>query len=198
MMHFTNWRPHIAGVSPYKYHQEYPCCEHCLHEELHAFQAGKPGHQIPCGFCPKMKGEWVRDARPAPGHWGWLTIERRRPVVNVYWWVRHQVHYRLFPVVHRNCTCHGTGKLPRKPWEPKRPEQGRHADDCYYAGQDHPRRTCHGAIIECTACGPEDYGPCTCTDYCGSICCTVVTRPVHNHLYGKPAVDCPACEEEKS
>jgi hypothetical protein len=22
-------------------------------------------------------GEWVRDEKPAPGHWGWLTITRR-------------------------------------------------------------------------------------------------------------------------
>jgi hypothetical protein len=55
-------------------------------------------------------------------------------VRNVYWWVRHQVHYRLFPVVHRNCTCHGTGKLPRKPWESSaagsREDEG-HAGDCY-------------------------------------------------------------------
>lgn len=25
---------------------------------------------------------------------------------------------------------------------------------------------------DCRACSPEDYGPCTCTTPCGSICCT--------------------------
>jgi|SRR5580765_5114410 len=34
-----------------------------------------------------------------------------------------------------------------------------HAGDCYYAGIDHPRRTCHGAIVEealCPRCGSPE------------------------------------------
>lgn len=78
--HFTNWlHPHIAGCDRYRYTMLYPCCDHCEH----AGTPERPGHGHPCRIpepdsCPGMRGTWFRNPKPAPLHWGWLTITKRK------------------------------------------------------------------------------------------------------------------------